>query len=243
MSNSQIWEGYYKSLDAGPSGNLYPNEPLVRFVSNLRRDQTSPQSYFRNAGRENQLRLQHSGQALEIGFGHTSNLMMLAEKGFRSYGLEVSLEAVSRGNTRLLNQPYAPLISLDFWDGAQLPFDDSQLDLVISLQSCYYNLDFEYFRDEVFRVLKPGGSFFFSFFSSRHEYMNYVDLIRQSDSYDVVKWSAKHPNERIRGAQLIRFRSKHELGIFFNANNVRVFTEESDQLPMFQSWWYVAGER
>ena len=179
--------------------------------------------------------------AVEIGFGHTSNLMMLAEKGFSCIGIEVSEEAVRRGADRLGASRFDDSVELRIWDGSKIDLKTSSVDLLVGLQSVYYNVDFEFFKTEVFRVLKPGGRFFFSFFSRNHDYMQFIDLVDTQPQWDVVRWNDAHPNPLIRGAQLVSFRSADQLREFWEPASPRVFTEESDQLPLFQSWWYVEG--
>ena len=59
---------------------------------------------------------------------------------------------------------------------------------------------------------------------------------------NLVKWNNKHPNKRIRGSVLFQPKNKDHLRkIFKNFNNLRIFTYEFDQLPLFQSWWYIHG--
>ena len=57
-----------------------------------------------------------NGYALEIGFGHPSEMLMMRDKGFTCKDLEVSKEAVERGKARLERLNVGEdQISLDFW--------------------------------------------------------------------------------------------------------------------------------
>ena len=110
----------------------------------------------------------------------------------------------------------------------------------MGLQCVYYNLDFQAFLKEIKRVLKPDGKFFFSFFSDKHDYIKYTDIV--DSRKNLVKWSNKHPNKRIRGSVLFQPKDKKHLKkIFKDFKKTQIFTYEFDQLPLFQSWWYING--
>ena len=119
---------------------------------------------------------------------------------------------------------------------------NNTFNIIVGLQCVYYNLDIKKFIREVKRVLKPNGIFFFSFFSNKHEYIKYSDVVNRK--LNLIKWSDKHPNYRIRGSVLFQAKSKYHLKKIFNRfKKVKIFTYEFDQLPMFQSWWYINGKK
>ena len=75
-STSNIWNEYYASQEEGNwVGNQYPTEPLIRYISNLRKSPTNKMEYFNDTGRELKLKKNYKGQALEIGFGTLANLI------------------------------------------------------------------------------------------------------------------------------------------------------------------------
>ena len=244
--SQQVWESYYQSIEAGDVGCLYPNEPLVRILSTLRKG-ISPDkaTYFGDAGKENTNRRSFSGNALEIGFGHVSNLMMVEQKGFKPFGLEVSAESVVRGENRLKRIAPSSKIELQEWKNLDcLPFASNHFNLIYGLQCLYYNVDLELIISEIMRCLSPGGYFAFSFFSSDHEYQSYIDLIESKTLYNIVKWSDNHPNPRLPGAVLAQPKNKKCLEkLFENTRVCRVFTESSDFSPTFNSWWYIYGQK
>jgi len=220
---------------------------LVRVLSKIKKGIfLGANDYFQNEGRENDERKEigKGANALEIGFGHVSNLMMVEDKGFSPTGLEVSEEAVLRGKARLKNIGREK-IQLSTWDSRpNLDFPDKHFKLIYGLQCIYYNLDIADVIDEIYRCLDVSGVFCFSFFSTRHDYYKYSNVIEERDLYCVREWSDDHPSYRIRGARLVAPKSeKHLKDMFHKFSEVRVFTEETDFSPLFSSMWYVYGRK
>lgn len=238
--SSGIWDNLYKEFEEGkPLGISYPTEALVICVSNLRKKGLDVQQYFEDNNHEYSIKTNYSGKCLEIGFGSIANLKMMAEKGFVCHGLEVSNEAVKRGSAQIEREKLQNIF-LQHWSPLDMPFPDNTFNFVYGLQSVYYNLDFKGFIEEVRRVLMPGGQFLFSFFSNRHSYMEYVEAV----DGNIAKWNENHPNKRLRGAAFHQPKNANELcELFSEFEDVRVFTTESDQTPLFESWWYVQGTK
>lgn len=236
---SQVWNNVYMEYESGaPVGIQYPTEALVIFLSTQLKGKR-PSEYFDDKGKEYSMRNNFSGNALEIGFSTVANLKMASEKGYRCFGLEVSKEAVFRGNAFIKKQGLKK-IKLSYWKPHRIPFRDNYFNLVYGLQCIYYNLSLEDVIDEIYRVLAPKGVFLFSFFSPSHSYMKYA----QKTSEGIYRWSDQHPNPRLCGAHFRRFNSKKEiLRLFSRFTNVGIFTTESDQTPLFESWWYVRGNK
>lgn len=242
-NTSDIWNEYYVSQEAGNwVGNQYPTEPLIRHISNLRKNPSNKQEYFNDKGKELKIKKNFKGQALEIGFGTLANLIFLKDKGFSCKGLEVSNDSVNRSK-KYLKQNKIKNIKTFLWkESPIIPFPSQSFDLVVGLQCVYYNLNFKLFVSEIKRVLKPNGKFFFSFFSNKHDYIKYIDIVDKKNN--LVKWNNKHPNKRIRGSVLFQPKNKKHLSnLFKNFKNKRIFTYEFDQIPMFQSWWYISGNK
>ncbi len=238
---SNIWNDYYISQEKGNwVGNQYPTEPLIRYISNLRKSPTNKLEYFNDTGREIKLKKNFNGKALEIGFGTLANLLFLNDKGFTCTGLEVSKNSVIRSQKYIKENKIRNMQTF-FWETSpNIPFPSNSFDMVVGLQCVYYNLNFNHFVSEVKRVLKPNGKFFFSFFSDKHDYIKYIDIVDKKKN--LIKWNKNHPNKRIRGSVLFQPKNKkHLLSLFNKFRKKRVFTYEFDQLPLFQSWWYING--
>ena len=238
LHSTDAWNKNYERYEKGNwIGIQYPTEVLVSFVSNLRKYNADAETYFQDSGKEHSIRNDFSGRALEIGFGPIANLKMVSDKGFECHGLEVSKEAVIRGENAMAEQGIKN-IKLKLWEPNLMPFDNDYFSLVFGNQSIYFNLDLEAVVNEVFRVLKPGGYFLFSFFSERHDYMKYIEHVRNG----IVRFGTNHPNPRLRGVYLRFLKSPEELKILFaKFKDVKTFTVESDQTPLFSSWRYVTG--
>ena len=240
---SKIWDNYYKSFDKKNlwTGNQYPNEALVRFVSNLRKNNNKI-DYFKDHGKGFSIKNNFSGEALEIGFGGLANLLMLNNKGFNCTGIEVSENSVLKTTKYLKNKKLKNIKTIHVNDMSKMPFPNQKFDLIVGLQCIYYNLDMDKVINEVERLLTKRGKFIFSFFSNKHEYMKYIDYVDKKKN--IIKWSKKHPNKRIVGSKLIFIKNIKSLKKKFKIfKNVNIFTYEFDQLPLFQSWWYITGEK
>ena len=211
--STEVWNEYYKSQQKGDtSGNEYPSEGLVRHISNLRKN-NNKFDYFNDAGVENKIRSNFKGKALEIGFGNLTNLRMVKKKGFDCYGLEVSENSVKRSKQYIKNKKIKN-IKTYLWQPSKIPFKNNSFDLVYGMQCIYYNLDFEFFLEEVRRVLKKNGNFIFSFFSDKHHYTTkYSEKV--DSKKNLIRWSSKHPNKRIRYAILYQPKSKVHLKSLF----------------------------
>ena len=112
---------------------------------------------------------------------------------------------------------------------------------MVGLQCVYYNVNIKKFlNDEIFKVLKPGGKFIFSFFAKDHTYQRYTEVLRK----DVSCFGKKHPNKRLVGAEFYNpLNKKNLLDKFKIFKNVKIFYTKSNQTIFKESWWYVVGEK
>lgn len=238
--STEVWNKVYKEFEPGkPLGIQYPNEQFVIFVANMAKSCDSIDDYFDDRGNEFTSKM-HDGKALEIGFGTMANLKMVYERGYQCHGLEVSNEAVKRGN-EYIEKNNIDGIKLDVWKPYKLPCEDNTYDLIYGLGCIYYNLNLEEVIEETYRALKPGGSFCFSFFSNKHDYMNYIEKVDDN----IYRWADNHPNKRLIGANFRQPQTKEELITWYKKTfkDVKLFTTESDQTPLFESWWYITGRK
>ncbi len=242
--SSKIWEGYYKKSEPNNKwlGNQYPNEELIKFVSNQRKNPYDKIRYFKDQKKDFSLKTNFRGNVLEFGFGGLANLLMLRDKGYDCYGLEVSKTSTKHAN-KFLKKNKVKKINCQIWDTKdKIPFNNKKFKLIFGLQCIYYNLNLSKLIEDIYNRLEPGGQFLFSFFSNRHEYNKYTDEIDKKRS--LVKWSNDHPSIRIRGATLYQPQTENELkSLFYQFKDLRVFLTESNQLPIFQSWWYITGKK
>ena len=109
------------------------------------------------------------------------------------------------------------------------------------MQSIYYNLDLKKFIDnQIYKVLKPGGKFIFSFFPLVIPIQNG----RQNIKKNIYYFNKSHPNKRLQGSKYYYCKDKYELiKIFDKFKNVKVFHTKSNQTHIKENWWYVVGEK
>lgn len=169
-ATTQKWNELYEVHN----GVQYPHEQLVIYVSYLKQ----------KAIKDDTLK------ALEVGFGAIPDLVMLHHKGYEVYGLEVSQNAVSKGQAMAasLNIP----MHLQHWEPYALPFAEETFDLFCSSNSFHFNLDQDKALEEVARVLNQQGKLYITYLAPGHKFIddsNYVgeDLIRFTDNHPVPK--------------------------------------------------------
>ena len=122
-----------------------------------------------------------------------------------------------------------------------MPYEQNYFDLVCGFQSIYYNLNLEKFiNSEIYRILKPGGKFIFSFFANDHSYMKYITKYKKNIYY----FNKSHPNKRLHNAKFYFVKNKKKLlEVFKLFKNLRVFHTKSNQTVFKENWWYVVGEK
>jgi SAM-dependent methyltransferase len=243
-NSTKIWEGYYKKSEFHNKwlGNQYPNEELIKFISNQRKNPYDKIRYFEDIKNDFSLKTNFNGNVLEFGFGGLANLLMLQDKGYDCFGLEVSKTSIKQART-YLQQKKIKSINCKLWKpDTKIPFQNKKFKLIFGLQCIYYNLKLSNLIENIYDRLETNGQFLFSFFSNRHEYNKYTKEIDKKKN--IVKWSNDHPSIRIRGATLYQPKTENELkSLFYRFKDLRVFTTESNQLPIFQSWWYITGRK
>lgn len=116
---------------------------------------------------------------LEVGCGAGNNLWFAAREGFRVAGIDGSSSAIAFAQRRLAGEGLAG--DLRVGNFLELPWADGSFDLAIDRCSltCVSPLAQRQAVEEVRRVLRLGGRFFFNCYSDRHA--SAVSGKRQSD--------------------------------------------------------------
>lgn len=243
-TSAKIWDTYYKKSEFHNKwlGNQYPNEELIKFISNQRKNPYDKIRYFKDIKNDFSSKTNFSGNVLEFGFGGLANLLMLKDKGYDCFGLEVSKTSINRAHAYLKKEKIKNIECKLWKPDTKIPFQNKKFKIIFGLQCIYYNLKLHKLIENIYENLEPDGKFLFSFFSNRHEYNKYTDEVDKRNN--LVKWSNDHPSIRIRGATLYQPKTENELkSLFYRFRDLRVFLTESNQLPIFQSWWYVTGKK
>lgn len=105
-------------------------------------------------------RQNHVNKVLDVGCGLGGNLLFLAQKGFEVAGLDSSVEAINKLQTRLKQNDLS--FSLRVGEFQSLPFSDSSFDAVVCVQTLQHGYEQEVQKGvaEISRVLIRGGLFF-----------------------------------------------------------------------------------
>ena len=108
------------------------------------------------------LKINEKDIILDIGCGGGVNIQRFAKiaKNGKIYGIdysEVSVEKSKELNKNFINEG---LVEVTEGSVSNLPFDDNTFDLITGFETIYFWPEFENDLKEVYRVLKPGGTFF-----------------------------------------------------------------------------------
>ncbi|MDO8577343.1 MAG: class I SAM-dependent methyltransferase [Candidatus Wildermuthbacteria bacterium] len=94
----------------------------------------------------------------DIGAGDGRNLVLLKQRGFEAYGVEINSEIVRKIKQNLKRAGVRADIRVGRNDS--IPFSSSYFDYLLSWNACYYMGDYDDFNDyvkEFARVIKPKG--------------------------------------------------------------------------------------
>jgi SAM-dependent methyltransferase len=140
--------------------------------------------------------------ALEVGSGRGGGASFIKRylKPERMIGVDLSKRAVE------LSRERHRLDGLEFHvgDAESLPLEDSSVDAVINVESSHCYPSFNRFLEEVRRVLRPGGYFFYADFRDRENvpawHRNLMEsglaLVRETDITSNVVDALERDNER-----------------------------------------------
>jgi len=105
---------------------------------------------------------------LDIGFGEGANLLYFATEGFDCFGTEIAGNRLKLVQNKFKKTGKKAMLKLV--DSNSLPFADNFFDAIVAWQSIFYNdkKGYQKILAEIFRTLKPGGSFLCSTVSNQH---------------------------------------------------------------------------
>lgn len=154
-SEAEVWDRIYSTQEWG----RYPAEDLVRFMA----------KHFYQAPDRSSVRV------LELGCGPGANIWYLAREGFSALGMDTCPVAVERARKRLADDQVHGISGVARADVARMPKSlegwgdlDGSFDAVVDIEcmSCNSFETAQMILQEVLRVLKPGGLFYWRSFSN-----------------------------------------------------------------------------
>ena len=111
---------------------------------------------------------------LDVGCGGGKNIarMLRRSQGSTVYGIDYSEESVAM-STKVNRKHIGTRCFITQGNVMQLPYEEEKFDLVTAYETVYFWPDLEKAFSEVYRVLKPGGVFSFSYGDERSSTMRY----------------------------------------------------------------------
>ena len=111
---------------------------------------------------------------LDVGCGGGKNItrMLRRSQGSTVYGIDYSEESVAM-STKVNRKHIGTRCFITQGNVMQLPYEEAKFDLVTAYETVYFWPDLEKAFSEVYRVLKPGGVFSFSYGDERSSTMRY----------------------------------------------------------------------
>jgi len=112
--------------------------------------------------------LPKGGDVLDIGCGAGSNVLFLAQSGYRAHGIDLSPGAVAAARARASESGLK--VDIQEGDALALKFPDRSLDGIVD-HGCFHTLPLsrrEDYSRETHPVLRPGGSFVLAWVAREH---------------------------------------------------------------------------
>lgn len=133
---------------------------------------------------------------LEIGSAQSRSLVQLSKLGYSAYGLEPNYQAIQIG--KKIAQDNAVSVNVVSAVGEFIPYANEKFDVVLAFAVMEHVQNLEGVLCEIYRVLKPGGIFWFSSASSMCPKQNeisgfplfgwYPDTLKRK----IMSWAVHH---------------------------------------------------
>jgi ubiquinone/menaquinone biosynthesis C-methylase UbiE len=214
--NSERMKRYYKKI--AKKYRKYPNEELSRFIG---RKYSSI-----NPIKRKKIKI------LEVGCGSGNNLWMISNEGFKSYGMDISSNAISLAKKVIKKKKLEA--NLKVGNMINLPYQNNYFDCVLDVFSSS-SLDAnegKKFLSEVSRILKKNGSFF-SYFPSKKSKMFKSKNKTMIDNDTVFYLKKRQTAYPIRNLPF-RFLNNKAYKSLLKQNNIKTIYLEEIQKTYFQ---------
>jgi len=185
-----FWENEIYSQ--GKNLNMYPYDRVVSFVYN----------YYPRNKEKNEVAI------LEVGCGAGNNLWFAARENFQVTGIDGSRSAIDFASNRFKKEGLQGLFH--HGDFSQLPFEDNQFDLVVdraAITCCGWD-DVQASINEVYRVTRPGGKFFFNVYSDKHSSFGSGEFHSNGAKINLTEGTLK-------GIESVYFFNQEEISVLF----------------------------
>jgi SAM-dependent methyltransferase len=154
----------------------YPSETLI---------------YFHHLYMKNRI---PSGKVLDYGCGSGNNSLLFIDKGYDTYGVDVSEHAISLIKENLmdnnLDRRHINNFSVISPDSTKLAFEDCYFDFIFARNALYYLPTEDYIRkvcNEFKRCLKPGGMVLFTMMGQTCYYISkYTKKVHNDRIHEVL---------------------------------------------------------
>jgi len=154
------------------------------------------------------------GSVLDVGCGNGSYTVRLADRFDRVVGVEVEPERLADFDSRLDGRPDRARFELRLESAESLSDADATFDAVVAVETLEHVVDHDAAVAEVFRVLRPGGTFYVTVPNRGFPFETHSFMIRgrerRSKWYPFVPW-IKPLHRRISTARSYRPRDLRSL--------------------------------
>jgi ubiquinone/menaquinone biosynthesis C-methylase UbiE len=150
---NELLQEYWDKYPCDAAGIDFPQGSIEFFETMEERRYSFQQSIYALA----QFTRWRNKKVLEVGFGCGTDLLQFARAEADLYGIDLSKRAVKLTSKRL--ELYGLQANIIHGDAEDMPFPDNYFDLVYCWGVIHHTVNPTKVSDEIYRVLKPGGSF------------------------------------------------------------------------------------
>jgi SAM-dependent methyltransferase len=140
-------------------------------------------------------------KALDLGCAQGRTLIALAQRGYEAYGVEPWDQAREIGVELAAKENVKTIVRAGRAEA--IPFDDDFFDIVLAFSVMEHVSSLQASLHEVYRVLRPGGVFYFSSASAMSPIQNEIDGFPLFSWYPdglkqrIMRWVPKHRPELV----------------------------------------------
>ena len=151
LSKSKVRE-YWDRQPCGTGGVHFP-EGSLEFFDEIENHRYNVESFIHSFA---QFTRWHDKKVLEVGCGCGTDLLQFARAGAKVYGVDLSPYSIELVKQRL--KLHGLQAEVEEGDAEKLPFSSERFDLVYSWGVLHHTPATSKAIEEIYRVLKPGGS-------------------------------------------------------------------------------------